>query len=315
MKKVLLATSALVLTAGAAAADISLSGSARMGLVYADNGTDPSTTQFSSRVRIVFTASGETDTGLSFGASVRADQFGGNQKTDSDGDTVGSSGTTNGDSTVFISGAFGKLTMGDVSGAADALVGQVSGVGYGPNDDTQEINFIGTVKTALYYEYSAGALTFGAGIGQLDTEEDTYNIGVKYAADGYSVALAWESLDSVVDADDVDMISLGGSATFGATTVKARVSDLDISGVDTAYALSVDYAMGDTTLTAFYVDYGNSGEYLNPYDSGDSDVKHIGLGAAYNLGGGATLAGGVTRQNNNTSPDATIANLGLKFSF
>ena len=305
MKKVLLATSALVLTAGAAAADISLSGSARMGIAHASVSGGESVTHFSSRVRIVFTASGETDTGLSFGASVRNDQNG-------QGNTFPYPipGVSNGDSTVFISGAFGKLTMGDVDGAADALVGQVSGVGYGPNDDTQEINFLGTIKTAAYYEYSAGAVTFGAGIGQMDTGTDTYNVGVKYAADGYSAALAWETVDGFAD-----MISLGGSATFGAATVKARVSDIDISGVDTAYALSLDYAMGDTTLTAFYVDYGNSGAILNPYDSGDSDVKHIGLGAAYDLGGGATLAGGVTRQNNSVDPDVTLANLGLKFSF
>jgi len=322
MKKVLLATSALVLTAGAAAADIKLSGSARMGIVHIDNGSDPSSTQFSSRVRIVFTASGETDTGLSFGASTRADQEGGNDASN------GSGGTDNDESTVFISGAFGTLTMGDVSGAADALVGQVSGVGYGPNDDTQEINFLGTVKTALYYEYSAGALTFGAGVGQMDAGGDTYNIGAKYAADGYAVSLAYESAENGIEYGmgfyDADMISLGASATFGAATVKARVSDLSVDGfvedVDTVYALSVDYAMGDTTLTAFYTDYGNSSEFLNPYADGadtgpDGDTTHIGLGAAYSLGGGATLAGGVTRQNNSQGPDQTIANLGLKFSF
>lgn len=321
MKKVLLATSALVMFAGAASAEIALSGSARMGMVHVSSGGED-LNFFSSRVRIVFTASGETDSGLSFGASMRADQEAGNDAAN------GSGGESNGDSTVFLSGAFGKLTMGDVSGAADALVGQVSGVGYGPNDDTQEINFIGTVKTALYYEYSAGAFTFGAGIGQMDSEVlfddgdattvdgvDTYNIGVKYAADGYSVALAWETAEDPLSSDSVDMISLGGSATFGAATVKARISDVDVSGVDTAYALSVDYAMGATTLTAFYVDYGNSSELLNPYDSGDSDITHIGLGAAYDLGGGATLAGGVTRQNNSVLDDVTLANVGLKFSF
>ncbi len=303
MKKLLLATSAMVLTAGAAAAEVSLSGSARMGIVHLDNGTD-SFTLFSSRVRVVFTLSGETDGGLSFGASVRHDQD------DAPGD-----GFLNGDNTVFISGAFGKLTMGDVSGAADALVGQVSGVGYGPNDDTQEINFIGTVKTAVYYEYSSGPVTFGVGVGQMETGNDTYNIGVKYSDGGYSAAIAWERVENVFLLGDVDMISLGGSATFGDATVKARISDVDVSGADTAWALSVDYVAGPTTFTAFYTDYGNTGFFLNPYDSGDSDVKHIGLGVAYDLGGGATLAAGVTRQNNNFSDDVTIANAGLKFSF
>lgn len=305
MKKILLATSALVMVAGAASAEVALSGSARMGLVYDETQGTNGETFFSSRVRIVFTASGETDTGLSFGASVRNDQSG-----------VGN--TANGDSTVFISGGFGKLTMGDVSGAADALVGQVSGVGYGPNDALQEIGFIGTDKTAAYYEYSAGALTFGLGIGQTyapsaiggaDTN-DASNIGVKYATDAYSVALAYETNDVA------DMISLGGSATFGAATVKARVSDIDVTGADTVWALSVDYAMGATTLTAFYTDFGNTSpaDITLPVVAG-ADTQHIGIGAAYDLGGGASVAGGIVQQNNAAGTDPMFADVGLKFSF
>ncbi|HEY6918416.1 MAG TPA: porin, partial [Tabrizicola sp.] len=188
MKKILLATSAVALMAGAASAEVAVSGSARMGLTYADTAAG-STTAFSSRVRIVFTASGETDTGLSFGASTRADQESGNDA------ALGSGGDTNGDSTVYISGGFGKLTMGDVGGAADALVGQVSGVGYGPNDSLQEIDFLGTTKTAAYYEYSAGAVTFGLGAGQIDVG-DELSVGVKYATDAYSVALGYETSDA-----------------------------------------------------------------------------------------------------------------------
>lgn len=287
MKKVLLATSALVMFAGAASAEIALSGSARMGLVYADDGTT-SSTQFSSRVRFSVTASGETDAGLSFGASMRIDQD-------------GQGGTNNDDSTVYISGAFGKLTMGDVGGAVDSLVGQVSGVGYGPNDSLQELAIIGTEKTAVYYEYSAGAITFGAGIGQLDTGTDTYNVAVAYSADGYSAALGWET-DSTED-----RISLSGSATFGAATVKARVSDTDLAGADTTWALSLDYAMGPTTITGFYADFGNTGA--------SADTQHVGLGVAYDLGGGATLAGGIVSQQNDGIDDAMFADIGLKFSF
>lgn len=282
MKKILLATSAVALMAGAASAEIALSGSARMGLVYADTpaGSD---TEFSSRVRIVFTASGETDTGLSFGASMRADQNGGN-----------TDGTENGDSTVFISGGFGKLTMGDVGGAADALVGQVSGVGYGPNDALQEIGFVGTDKTAAYYEYSTGALTFGLGAGQINGGGEL-SVGVKYATDAFSVALAYE------DSDLVDAVHLGGSATFGAATLKARISDFDTAD-DIAWATSIDYAIDATTITAFYTDFG------------DSDVQHYGIGAAYDLGGGATVAGGIVQQDA-AGVDSTFADVGLKFSF
>ena len=323
MKKVLLATSALVMFAGAASAEVTLSGSARMGLVYESELGSSGEAYFSSRVRIVFTASGETDSGLQFGASMRADQQGGNNN-DAGGFTdpgldgilgtpddilleVDKDGDSNGDSTVFISGGFGKLTMGDVSGAADALVGQVSGVGYGPNDALQEIDFLGTQKTALYYEYSAGALTFGLGIGQTynaDNDVDSNNaanIGVKYATDGYSIALGYETTDTV------DAVHLSGSATFGAATVKARITDTNVAGDDTTYALSLDYVAGATTITAFYTDFGNT--------TAAADRQHIGVGAAYDLGGGATLAGGVVMQENDGLPDATFADVGLKFSF
>ncbi len=312
MKKILLATSAVALFAGAAAAEVTTTGTARMGLVYSDTAAG-SSTQFSSRVRIIFTASGESDSGFSFGASVRNDQSG-----------VGN--TSNGDSTVFISGAFGKLTMGDVGGAADALVGQVSGVGYGPNDSLQEIDFIGTTKTAVYYEYSAGALTFGLGAGQLESDRSEMNIGVKYSTDMYSVALGYETADAVAAAAAVpavpgnagtaaraaiaaeDLISLGGSVTFGSATVKARVSDSNISGKDTTWALSVDYAAGATTLTAFYTDFGNTKVALN-------DTQHVGIGASYDLGGGASVAGGIVQQLNDVASDNTFADVGLKFSF
>lgn len=292
MKKVLLASSILALTAGAASAEIALSGSARMGLVYDSISGD---TVFSSRVRVVFTMTGETDGGLSFGASVRADQS-------------GQGGTNNGDSTVFISGAFGKLTMGDVSGAADALVGQTSGVGYGPYDGLQEIGFIGTDKTAVYYEYSNGALTFGAGAGQTSTASQELNVAVKYSAGGYSAALGYEQSNPSGAGATVSLISASGSATFGAATVKARVSDSDVAGADTAFSLSLDYAMGPTTLTAFYTDFGNTGA--------STDTQHVGIGAVYDLGGGAKLAGGIVRQMNDAATgDETFADVGLKFSF
>jgi outer membrane protein OmpU len=306
MKKILLATSAVALMAGAASAEIALSGSARMGLVY-DGTLNAGTgeTYFSSRVRIVFTASGETDSGLSFGASMRADQDGGN------GNDAGGteSGTNNGDSTVYISGAFGKLTMGDVGGAADALVGQVSGVGYGPNDALQEIDFLGTTKTAVYYEYSTGALTFGLGAGQVDgTGDDEMNVGVKYATDAFSVALGYETSDTA------DVVSLGGSASFGAATVKVRASDADVAGADTAWALSLDYVTGATTLTAFYTDFGNTSTGDITVVDGD-DTQHYGIGVAYDLGGGASVAGGIVQQNNDVAADQTFADVGLKFSF
>lgn len=283
MKNLLLTATAVGIMASPAVAEIKLAGTARMGVVH-----EGASTRFSSRVRIVFTATGETDGGLSFGAVVRADQS-------------GQGGIANNDSTVFILGRFGKLVMGDVAGAVNALVGQVSGVGYGRNDSLQEIVIIGTRKTALYYEYTRGAITLGAGIGQmapvgpLEPDNDTYNAAIRYTGQIFSVALGYESSEILQDA-----VHLGAVLTLGQTVIKARVTDYDIFP-DIAYAVSVDVALGPSTITGFYTDFG-------------SGFIRYGLGFAYDLGDGATLAGGVVES---ATPlgDSTRADLGVKFKF
>ncbi|NHB75844.1 porin [Rhodobacter calidifons] len=295
MKKILLATSALVMVAGAAAAEVKLSGSARMGLIF-----DGEDTLLTSRVRVVFTMSGETDTGLSFGASMRSDQFGGNQKKDSAGDLLGSSQTGNNDSTVYVSGPFGKLTLGDVDTAAEGLVGHVSGVGLTGLGDWNELRYLGHEKTAALYEYSAGDLTFALSAGQIEdldgvaANDDAYSVAVKYAPGDYSVALGYET------AGGVDHIALGASATFGGATVKFVASDTDISGDPTQYALSLDYKVDAATFTIFATDEGTTNNY--------------GIGAAYDLGGGAKVVGGIVKVDD-SSVDDTIADLGLSFKF
>ncbi|MEY4872790.1 MAG: hypothetical protein RLZZ563_2120, partial [Pseudomonadota bacterium] len=62
MKKILLATTMLAATAGFAAAEVSLSGDARMGITKVD-GSDA---VLNHRARVKFSLSGETDNGLSF---------------------------------------------------------------------------------------------------------------------------------------------------------------------------------------------------------------------------------------------------------
>ena len=272
MKKILLATSLLVASTGFAAAEgVSVSGAARMGIVY--DGTD---TMFTSRVRVSFSMSGETDGGLSFGASVRADQS-------------GQGNTANNDSTVYISGAFGKLTMGDVDTAANALVGNVSGVGLTGLGDTNELGYLGQTDTAVLYEGSSGALSYALSVGQLQSADETKSVAVKYSTDAFSVALGYE--DSNAD----DQLSLGASASFGAATVKAVIADRD-SWADTHYALSVDYTTGASTITGFYADHGA--------------VEAFGVGMSYDLGGGAKVVGGIVDNGVDT-----VADLGVSMSF
>ncbi|GHC55548.1 porin [Neogemmobacter tilapiae] len=305
MKKILLATTMLAGFAGAAAAEVTVTGEARMGIID-DGGVNGA--QFTSRVRVKFVMEGETDGGLAFGAEVRNDQSSGNGGTidivdtnDIDGDgnvtevitTInnGTTGTTNGDSVVYISGAFGKLSMGDVGTAADNIVGNVSGVGLTGLGDYNELGYLGNDKTAAKYEYTSGAFTGALSVGQqYDGVDATVSIAVKYAAETFSVALGYE------DADGDDQLTLGADATFGAVTAKVRVADQD-SAADTRAAVSIDYVAGATTFTAFYADHGT--------DDG------FGIGAAYDLGGGASVKGGIV----DTDLGDTAFDLGVAMTF
>ena len=76
MKKVLFATTALVATASVAAADVTLSGGGRFGLVYNSQSTDGvkntnSKVRMERRMTINIDGSGSTDGGLEFGGRMR----------------------------------------------------------------------------------------------------------------------------------------------------------------------------------------------------------------------------------------------------
>ncbi|MES2845555.1 MAG: porin [Pseudomonadota bacterium] len=281
MKKILLATTVLVGTAGFAAAEVTLSGSARMGVISTEGGD----VEFTSRARVVFNLAGETDGGLAFGASFRADNA-------DEANDDGSAGS------VFISGAFGKLSMGDVDGAANAAVGHISGVGLTGLGDYNESTFIanGDGGSDALYEYSTGDLGFYLSATNPRDGDVAMSAAVSYAMGDYSFALGYED-----DGDDTDHIIVGANATFGAVTVKARYGEAS-GGVDgSQMGVSVDYSMDALTLTAFY----NDDEELG-------GVEAYGLGAAYDLGGGASVVGGYVE--NKTSGEPSY-DLGVSFSF
>lgn len=76
MKKALIASTALVLTAGVAAADVTISGYGRTGIIYYENTDDQDAaglneTQVYSRLRMNIDASTSTDQGVDFGARFR----------------------------------------------------------------------------------------------------------------------------------------------------------------------------------------------------------------------------------------------------
>jgi outer membrane protein OmpU len=142
-----------------------------------------------------------------------------------------------------------------------------------------------------------GAVTFGLGAGQPTGANDNVNVGVKYAGPNFTVALGYEDATPSLTAPGSTQLSVGGSAKFGGATVKAVAMDRD-SNLDTHFAVSVDFAVSGATITAFAVENGADAN------------NQFGLGAAYDLGGGATFAAGIA--DNGTD---TVGDVGLKFSF
>ena len=292
MKKILLATTMLAATTGFAAAEVTLSGDARMGIISNfDNALtttiNESDLQFTSRARVKFTLSGSTDGGLEFGASFRAQDA-----------AAASSGTAG---SVFISGAFGKLSMGDVDDAANSAIGQVSGVGLTGLGDLNEVSYIagGNDPTALY-EYATGDLTIYASVTNptIPASVVAYSVAAKYALGDYTVALGYEDNDA-----GTTHIIAGATATFGAATVKAIYGSSNGVVNGDQYALSVDYKADALTVTAFY-----SNKNLPTV----SVQEAYGLGASYDLGGGASVVGGYSH-NETTNADAFDVGVAMSF--
>ena len=335
MKKLLLATTMLVTAGTYAAADVSVSGDGRMGITSYD-----SDAQFSSRVRIKFSGSGTTDGGLAFGGSIRADNAG-----DGADGTAGS---------VFISGAFGKISMGDVDSGDNAAVGQLSSVGYeglgsgnsiayaadggtigfGDND----INTGAVTKARVLYTYSAGAVTANVSIGQIDNTDEsdtavyygssTYGVGVSYNRGAVTVAVGYGSVSATKDAAvnyDVSLTDTSASVTFvaGDTTLKAIYQDKqgedgDDELEEQSMGASVDHKLGAVTLTA----YALSSEFSANYTDDTASLNRYGLGVAYDLGGGAVIKAGVAQLDkisDDVSGTETVSynafDAGVNFSF
>jgi outer membrane protein OmpU len=332
MKKLLLASTALVLSAGIAAADVTVGGSGRMGIVK-DFGTaavpNPDMA-FTSRIRISFAASGETDGGLTFGGSIRADNAPG-----------GNSGTAG---SVFISGAFGRLSMGDVPGAAEAAVGDVSGVGLTGLGDLNEASYLSNntttansnARSAMRYDYTTGAFGFhisannpianpdaGSGAGALLLDE-TYSVAVTYSSGAIKFGLGYETTDVVgAGRGSASHIIAGGAYTVGDATLKAfyGVANVDGSGaLDQSldqYGVSVDYKIDALTLTAFYTSNEVAPFVSDPVPSARLNARDsYGIGATYSLGGGASLAAGyVNRDDGTANGDDDSFDFGINLTF
>lgn len=349
MKKVLFATSCLVAFAGAAAAEVAVSGDGRMGMIY-----DGDDMQFSSRARAKFTMTGESDSGLAFGGAFRVDQ----ESDYTNGTDSGRSAARGTAGHVFVSGSYGKLSMGDVVSAAEAAIGDLPEIGYTDGEfagDPEEVDYLtgdgeneAQGPTALY-EYTFNGVKLFASmtdgsrracdgvVGSLDcddiadgdptTDDDgdtdlAYSLAAAYEMGAYSFGLGYS------DDGEASEIVLGGSAAFNEFKFSgffAKYDDryVDEAGdwalpdgttYDQAFGLGVEYTMANGVgLQGIWVrrevDFAE-GVVTDAEDSYDA----YGIGASYDLGGGATVAGAIMK-NELYAENETRADFGLKFKF
>ncbi len=305
MKKVLFATTALVASAGFAAADVSLKASAEMGIFGGDrHGEDDA--QFHNDFTLTFDGTGETDGGLTFGMHIEVEE--------SNGAGATNGGASYDNESVFISGDFGTLTLGETDGAFDKVLQEVAlAAGSIQDDETEHAGYNGNSgldgsedNQILRYDYSFGDFSFALSAEQNDNGaggDDIYGAGIKYKTDfgGTTVAfgLGYQSGGDF----DADVVGVSVHADFGNGFEAAiNYSDLDSDVVDASHVgIGIGYTMD---AWAFGINYG---EY--DVDGGD-DSDGFGLAVNYDLGGGAVVQFGY-----GDGEDTESYSLGIAMSF
>jgi outer membrane protein OmpU len=236
MKNVLFATtaaSALLIGGIASAQGIALFGDARLGLGYNINNDGGVNLEFDdqgnlevtddliavSRVRFGVNMTGETDSGITFGATIRADN------------AVGGQGQTTGQraGSVFVSGSWGTLTFGDTNGADEQWVGDVPGdysvTGLGELDETRFVSNGGSfgadsgstfannpfARPTIRYDFDI----MGFGVSASSNRDLTdIAVGTGYSADfgggSWSLGVGYNSFEEFTQTGDIGGVEVCG---------------------------------------------------------------------------------------------------------
>ena len=271
------------------------------------------TTVGKNRMRVKFAGSGETDGGLGFGASFQVHE--------SAGASAGTAGSQ------YISGAFGKITMGDLNGADEQMVGDVSGVGFS-GAGSSHLTAYQSNNHNLAYSVSMSGVSFAYSTDLARGADSTKTgsnsaLGLKWSGDMAGGAVSIGIGTSKVG--DESQKSMSASVSMGGLTIKALSTTNDNGPTDattekaatatTVYsrgiaektqpdtdqtALSLQYTMGPMSVTAFTKSVATTGSV---------DKDYSGVGFAYDLGGASVKAGFVDADN------TSVMDFGVTFSF
>lgn len=291
MKKVLFATTALIATAGVAAADVSFGGYGRFGATYDSSAvTELAST---SRFRLNIDGSTEADNGLTFGARIRIQ------------DSATTVGVLNGANFYVKAGGL-KVSVGNTPGVIDTQNGAyaqslgLTALGYHNVVANSAVNGFwgfdgyssgGNGREAVAISYAAGDFSVAASYSNSGGEERT-GVGASYAFSGWTVALAYQ--DSSVAANDKTVLTVSGNV---------GIADLNFAVADNSgtlkFGIGADFSVGAATKVSAFV------------NSEDTAGEAYGLGVKHDLGGGASVRGAVVQ----TAAGTTLADLGLHFNF
>ncbi|MEL6450511.1 MAG: porin [Pseudomonadota bacterium] len=299
MKKVLFATTALVATAGMAAADVSFGGYGRFGLFYDEGQADE--TRIEQRFRLTITGTATADNGVEFEGRIRFQ---------TDENAAGASNIARRSAAGFAVTAGGfRLDVGHVSDVVDSgdvldyygygvgltsFAEQSSGFGI-PASGFGVSNDDALIAPTVKLRYSAGDFTVAASYTDDSTGGEEYQIGLGYNFGNYSAGIAFGN----EDATDNDFVVAQFGGEIGAFGFSILVADED-NTADTMYGVSAKYDVGAATEIRFVYS-----------DNGTNADETVAIGFRHGLGGGVSLRGGVGQNNAGN----TIADLGVIFNF
>ena len=246
MKKILLASTILVGSAGVAAADVSFSGSAFMGIDSNDGGAtwNPKVT-----ASLDVAMSGETDGGLMFGADFSINPMGFASGASSPYLTFTGSDAIVSGASVWISGDFGKVTLATETVFLGIFVNEVT----------------------LSYEHSIG--DFGVEV----------NYEWFSAAWDFELSYDFGDYDVYLNHNSAGVTGLGGNAAFGDFTVGLDIGD--ISAISTTWEITAGYSM-DAISVDVTIGAGSAWELAGAYDLGGGAAVEASFddGGNYSLG-------------------------------
>jgi len=320
MKKILLASTALVGLAGAASAEIAISGYAELGI----GGGDAIETQFINDFTLQFDMTSTTDGGVEFGASAELQ---------SDGSPNPNGNASWDNLNAWVSGSFGKITLGEVDGAFDWALTEVAAGSSIFDEHTTHVGYDGNGffdgdydNQQLRYEYSFGdfaaaisaELDDTTGTGHMDP---TFQVGVKWKGSmgGMDVGAGL----GYVSADGYDVIGVSANAALAAGfKVGLNYSDFEADtggfashrfGTLTGGDSGTHVAVGVTYQTGALLLHANYGKY--EFDN-NPDIDGWGVVANYDLGGGMlATAGYASDVDAATAGDQNQFSAGLALSF